>query len=153
MKKSGIIVLGLAFVLGVGKAWACGCQSSGGHSGQAVSQGDQASVSEAPSPFHEQGPHLAAPASDQVLGPGRYRARIKSVPCGGCASLIEKTMGENKGVKSAKVDMESQTLTFTVKKNVSLKLSDLQKELDAAAATMGMGADYGLYEIESLKKT
>jgi hypothetical protein len=50
-----------------------------------------------------------------------------------------------------KVDQDKKTVQFTVKKDATVKVSDLQKALKAAADRMGMGADYTLSDLHPTK--
>ncbi len=94
-------------------------------------------------------------AKDRTLSPGAYKAKVKVLACGGCGPLVQKTLAADPAVESASVDQETRTATFTVKKGSRVNLTSLQKELDAAAQQMGMGADYGLYDVKKVaaKKT
>lgn len=88
-----------------------------------------------------------------VLKEGTYSAKVKALTCAGCGEFIQKAMSEMKGVQFASVDEKNSTVEFIVQKGVTVKTADLQKHLDAWAAKMGMGADYGLSELKSVKKT
>ena len=74
------------------------------------------------------------------------------VCCSGCVGSIEKAARGVKGIEQAAAAEAPATLNFKVKKGAKVKLSTLQKALNAAAAQMGMGADFGLYELKALKK-
>jgi hypothetical protein len=87
------------------------------------------------------------PIDDQILQTGKYTARVTAIPCEGCPSVIEQTMLAQPGIASAKADQKTSTLTFTVKSDAVVKVSDLQKALKAASDQMGMGADYSLKDI------
>ena len=94
----------------------------------------------------------SAAAQDQsVLKAGDYTAKVKAIVCGGCGKLIQDTLLKMKEIGSASVDMQKSTLKFSVKKDNTVKVADLQKALKAAAAQMGMGADYELSELKPLK--
>jgi len=94
---------------------------------------------------------LAAGQSPDVLTAGKYTAKVKAITCGGCGPLIKKTMLAMKEIDSAVIDSDKKTVEFVVKKNSSVKLSDLQKALKAAADIMGMGADYTLSDLKETK--
>lgn len=85
-----------------------------------------------------------------VLNPGAYTAKVKSLPCGGCGSVVEKTMADNFAIGSVSVDSQKKTVAFTVKTGARVEWAALQKSLDAAAQQMGMGADYGLYDMKKV---
>jgi copper chaperone CopZ len=89
---------------------------------------------------HEKSAH----GQDPVLPGGSYTAKAKSIVCGGCGSLIEKTMRGTPGIEAAKVDPKTGQVDFTVKKGQEVKWSELQKALKVSAGKMGMGADYTL---------
>jgi len=94
---------------------------------------------------------LAAGQSPEVLNTGKYTAKVKAITCGGCGPLIKKTMLAMKEIESVVVDSDKKVVEFVVKKDSSIKLSDLQKALKAASDTMGMGADYTLSDLKATK--
>ncbi len=94
---------------------------------------------------------LAARQSEDVLSPGAYTAKVKAIVCGGCGPLIKQTLEKMKELDSVSVDSAKTSVNFAVKKDSSIKLSDIQKVLKAAADKMGMGADYTLSELKALK--
>jgi hypothetical protein len=69
---------------------------------------------------------LAAGQSPEVLNAGKYSAKVKAITCGGCGPLIKKTMLAMKEIESVAVDSDIKVLEFVVKKDSSIKLSDLQ---------------------------
>ena len=87
-------------------------------------------------------------AADDVLNAGAYTAKVKAMTCGGCPPLVKKTMEGLKGIESAAVDRQSSSVEFTVKKDNTVKVADLQTALKAASDKMGMGADYTLSDIK-----
>ncbi len=91
---------------------------------------------------------VAGPA-DQVLGTGSYTANVKAIVCRGCGSLIKRTLEGMKEIESASVDQDAKTVEFAVKKDNTVKLSDIQAALKAAAEKMGMGADYTLSNVKA----
>lgn len=86
---------------------------------------------------------------DEVLAAGSYTASVKALVCRGCGSLVKKTLEGLKEIESATVDQQKSTVQFVVKKENTVKLADLQKELKAAADKMGMGADYTLSNVKA----
>ena len=92
-----------------------------------------------------------APAKEQILKAGTYKAQVMAIVCEGCPPLIEQTMLAQPGIASAKADQKTSILTFTVKPEALVKVSDLQKALKAASDQMGMGADYTLNNIRRKK--
>lgn len=84
-----------------------------------------------------------------VLKTGDYSAGLKALTCGGCGPLVKKTMEGMKEIASVSVDNAKKTVVFSVKKDTTLKVADLQKALDAAAKNMGMGADYTLLDLKA----
>ncbi len=90
----------------------------------------------------------AAAAADDVLAAGTYAAKIKALTCAGCGPLVKKTLEGMKEIQSATVDSKASTVQFVVKKDNSVKVADVQEALKAAAAKMGMGADYTLSDIK-----
>ena len=90
-----------------------------------------------------------ARAADDVLNAGTYTAKIKALTCKGCGPLVKKTMEGLKAIESASVDQQTSSLQFTVKKDNTIKLSEIQTALKAAADKMGMGADYTLSEVKT----
>jgi hypothetical protein len=91
---------------------------------------------------------LSVAQSKDVLKTGRYAAKVKAIVCDACGPLIQKTLASFKELESIAVDQKTSTVQFTVKKDASVKVADLQKALDAAAKQMGMGADYTLSDIK-----
>ncbi len=87
-----------------------------------------------------------------TLGGGEYTAKVKAIVCSGCGPFIEKTMKGFPGIESAVTNSEKLTVQFKVKKGVTIKLADLQKSLQESSNKMGMGADYSLSDIRSVKK-
>ncbi len=94
----------------------------------------------------------SALAADDVLAAGTYTAKVKAMTCGGCPPLVKKTMEGQKGIESATVDRQTSTVQFTVKKDSTIKVADLQTALKAASDKMGMGADYTLSDIKAKGK-
>ncbi len=90
-----------------------------------------------------------AAADDQVLNAGTYIASVKAIVCRGCGSLIKKTLEGMKQIESASVNQDAKTVEFVVKKDNSVKVSDLQAALKTAADKMGMGADYTLSNVKA----
>jgi hypothetical protein len=90
----------------------------------------------------------AAPQGDPVLLTGKYTAQVTAIPCEGCPPVIEQTMLAQPGIATAKADQKTSTLTFTIKPDAQVNVSDLQKALKAASDQMGMGADYSLKDIK-----
>jgi len=93
----------------------------------------------------------ASPSGDKDLSSGYYEAKVGAIVCGGCKDLIEKTMRSVDGIGAAQVDNKSGTVKFAVMKDKSVKLSNLQSSLKVAADQMGMGADYSLSGLKTLK--
>jgi len=89
-------------------------------------------------------------AKINVLTAGSYTAQIKSVPCEGCAGLIEETLSKNPSLENVKVSIPNKSVTFQVKKDAKVNMTDLQASLKGAADQMGMGADY---QLDQLKKS
>jgi len=98
---------------------------------------------------------FAAPAivqkSQDLLTAGTYTANVKALVCGGCGPLVKETLMSMKQLDAVSVDSAKQTVQFTVKKNATVKMADIQKALDGAAAKMGMGADYTLSSVKPTK--
>jgi hypothetical protein len=90
-----------------------------------------------------------ARAADDPLKTGTYTAKVKAIVCGGCGSLIKKTMEGLKPIETATVDQKASTVEFTVRKDATIKLSEIQTALKAAADKMGMGADYTLSDVKT----
>ena len=86
----------------------------------------------------------AAQQAPDILKAGQYTAKVKAIVCGGCVTLIKQTLEKTKNIEAVSVDQAKMTVQFTVRKDGTVKLSDVQKALDAAAKDMGMGADYTL---------
>jgi copper chaperone CopZ len=93
---------------------------------------------------------LAQPEVSPVktLGPGTYSAKLKALVCDACAPEVKQTLGKQNGIGDVSVDQKTSTVLFTVKEDAKVKLSDVQKALDASSADMGMGADYTLYDVK-----
>ncbi len=87
-------------------------------------------------------------AAEDVLAGGTYTAKVKALTCAGCGPLVKKTLEGMKQIESATVDSKASTVQFVVKKDNSVKVADVQEALKAAAAKMGMGADYTLSDIK-----
>ncbi len=98
---------------------------------------------------------LAAPIVAQqgkdVMAAGTYTANVKAIVCGGCGPLIKQTLEGIKQIEAVSVDQTQKTVQFTVKKNTTVKLADVQKALKNASNKMGMGADYTLTDIKPTK--
>ncbi len=98
---------------------------------------------------------LAAPMAAQqekgVMAAGIYTAKVKAIVCGGCGPLIKSTLEGMKQIEAVSVDQAQKTVQFTVKKNSTVKLADVQKALKGAADKMGMGADYSLSDLKQTK--
>lgn len=94
---------------------------------------------------------IIARQSKDVLTAGKYSASVKAIVCGGCGPLIKETLQKMKEIDAVTVDSGKKTVQFAVKKDSTVKLSDLQKALKAASDTMGMGADYTLSDVKPLK--
>jgi hypothetical protein len=86
--------------------------------------------------------------SKNILRPGTYTAKVKAIVCGACGPLIQKTLQTFKEFEAVTVDQKSRTVQFSVKKGSMTTLVAPQKALDAAAKSMGMGADYTLSEVK-----
>ncbi len=56
-----------------------------------------------------------------------------------------------KQLDAVSVDSAKKTVQFSVKKNTTVKLADIQKILNGAATKMGMGADYTLSSVKPTK--
>jgi hypothetical protein len=87
--------------------------------------------------------------SKDMLMPGTYVAKVKAIVCDGCGPLIQKTLQNFKELEAVAVDQKNKTVQFSVKKGSMATVSTLQKALDAAAKSMGMGADYTLLDLKS----
>lgn len=98
---------------------------------------------------------FAAPAvvrqNPDVLTAGTYTANVKALVCGGCGPLIKETLMSMKQLDAVSVDSAKKTVQFSVKKNTTVKLADIQKILNGAATKMGMGADYTLSSVKPTK--
>jgi hypothetical protein len=90
----------------------------------------------------------AAQKAPEVLKAGEYSASVKALVCGGCGPLVKQTMEGMKDIGSVSVDSAKKTVQFSVKKDATVKVADLQKALDGAAKKMGMGADYTLLDLK-----
>ena len=87
-------------------------------------------------------------SKELVLLTGTYTAKVKAIVCGMCGPLIQKTLQDFKEVGAVTVDQKTSTVQFSIKKGSMINLSALQKSLDAAAKSMGMGADYALSDVK-----
>jgi hypothetical protein len=83
-----------------------------------------------------------------MLKPGTYTAKVKAIVCEGCGPLIQKTLQSFKELDSVTVDQKNSTVQFSVKKDNTTTVDILQKALDTAAKSMGMGADYTLSNVK-----
>ena len=83
-----------------------------------------------------------------MLSSGQYTAKVKAIVCGGCGTLIQKTLTNFQELEAITIDQKASLLQFTVKKSASVKLANLQEALDESAKKMGMGADYTLSEVK-----
>ena len=102
-------------------------------------------------------PLMAAPkaktaASDQTLTSGAYTATVKAIVCEGCAQFITETLNKNPSLEAISVDPKTKMLSFAVKKDAKVKVSDLQTALKASSDQMGMGADYSISNVKAVKK-
>ncbi len=88
-------------------------------------------------------------AADQSLGAGTYTAKVKALVCRGCGPFVKKTLEGLKPIESATVNQQASTVEFTVRKDTTIKLSEIQAALKAAAEKMGMGADYTLSNVKA----
>ena len=86
--------------------------------------------------------------SKDMLMQGTYVAKVKAIVCDGCGPMIQKTLQNFKELEAVAVDQKNKTVQFSVKKGSMTSLGTLQKALDAAAKSMGMGADYSLSDIK-----
>jgi hypothetical protein len=98
--------------------------------------------------FAQPQPSNGADQSKDMLMPGTYTAKVKAIVCGMCGPLIQKTLQNFKEVEAVTVDQKGSTVQFSVKKGSMTTLVALQKALDAAAKSMGMGADYTLSDVK-----
>jgi hypothetical protein len=87
-------------------------------------------------------------AADQTLTAGAYTATAKALVCDGCAAFIKETLEKNKALENVSVESKTKQVSFSVKKDATVKLADLQAVLKAAAGEMGMGADYTLANVK-----
>jgi hypothetical protein len=87
-------------------------------------------------------------SKELLLMTGTYAAKVKAIVCGMCGPLIQKTLQDFKEVEAVTVDQKNSTVQFSIKKSGMINLSSLQKALDAAAKSMGMGADYTLSDVK-----
>ncbi len=94
---------------------------------------------------------IVARQSKDVLTAGKYSAKVKAIVCSGCGTLIKQTLQKMKAIDAVTVDQEKKTVQFSVKKDGSVKVADLQKALKAASDQMGMGADYTLSDLQPVK--
>jgi hypothetical protein len=92
---------------------------------------------------------LAHPLVTDTLAPGTYVAKVKAIVCEGCGPLIQKTLQNFKELEAVTVDQKNKTVQFSVKKGGTATVSTLQKALDAAAKSMGMGANYSLLDLKA----
>ena len=98
-------------------------------------------VSFAAAPKHGHG-------DDPVLPSGQYSAKAKSLVCGGCGSMMEKTLRGLPGIETAEGEPKTGRVDFTVKKGEKVKWSELQKALKESSDKMGMGADFTLSDFK-----
>ncbi len=94
---------------------------------------------------------LVAQQDKEVMAAGTYTAKVKAIVCGGCGPLIKSTLEGMKQIEAVSVDQAQKSVQFTVKKNSTVKLADVQKALKKASDKMGMGADYTLTEVKPTK--
>lgn len=94
---------------------------------------------------------ISARQTQDVLKAGTYSAKVKAIVCGGCGPLIKQTLEKMKEIDTVSVDSAKKTVQFAVKKDSTVKLSDVQKALKAAADQMGMGADYELSDLKPVR--
>jgi hypothetical protein len=94
---------------------------------------------------------IAVCQSGELLNAGMYSANVKAITCDGCGPLIKETMENTKKIDSVVVDRKASTVRFRVIKDKTVRMADLQSALKAAAAKMGMGADYTLSEVKVVK--
>ncbi len=87
------------------------------------------------------------PAQD-VLKPGQYTCTIKVIDCEQCVKLILKTFMGFKELSALSLDQKTSSLRFTVKKDMTIGLSDIQKSLNDAASKMKMAGDYTLFDVK-----
>lgn len=102
--------------------------------------------------------HASAPARKaasgkefKTLGPGRYTATVKALPCEACGPKVLETMKAFPGVVDASVDQAASKLTFTVGRGSKVDVAALQKKLKSVSDGMGMGSDYSLRDIKAAK--
>ena len=88
-------------------------------------------------------------AGENSLRAGTYTAKVKALVCRGCGPLVKKTMEDLKAIESASVDQQASTVEFKVRKDNTIKVSEIQTALKAAADRMGMGADYTLSDVKA----
>lgn len=89
--------------------------------------------------------------SQVILAAGTYTAKVQAIVCSGCGPAIKEALLSMKEIDAVSVDSAKKTVQFSVKKNTTVKLSDIQKILKGAAAEMGMGADYTLSSVKPTK--
>jgi hypothetical protein len=98
---------------------------------------------------------IASPAvvrqSQVLLAAGTYTAHVQAIVCGGCGPAIKEALVSMKELDAVSVDSAKKTVQFSVKKNTTVKLADIQKILKGAATKMGMGADYTLSSVKPTK--
>ena len=82
------------------------------------------------------------------LGAGAYSAQVKGIVCGGCGQYIQETLKKFNGIEKISVDQAERTVKFEISEGKMLKLSKIQKALQASAKRMGMGADYQLHNLQ-----
>jgi hypothetical protein len=87
------------------------------------------------------------PAQD-VLKPGQYTCTIKVIGCEQCVKLILKTLMGFKELSTLSLDQQTSSLRFTVKKDMTIRVSDIQKSLNDAASKMKMAGDYTLFDVK-----
>lgn len=90
----------------------------------------------------------SAHGGDPTLPAGEYSARVKTMACGGCAPLIEKTLRNMEAIGPVHVDTKDNRIHFSVKDGKSIQWSSLQSALKKAAGQMGMGADFSLSDFQ-----
>lgn len=87
-----------------------------------------------------------------VLREGAYSAKVKALVCMGCGPFVEEALGGVPGIESAAVDQKKSEVVFRVKKGSQVPMADIKKALKASQERMGMGADFTLSELRSVKK-
>lgn len=93
---------------------------------------------------------VAAPVKKAApLAPGDYGATLPAFVCGGCAEWVQGRLEKDKRLTAVAVDPTTRALRFRVKPGATVTAAELQKALDAAAAQMGMGADYTMKDLKA----